>query len=67
MAHLLGHEGKGSLLFFLKTKGWVTSISSGVGGEGMHRSSIAYIFGMSIHLTDSGLKKRFCLFILLKT
>lgn len=57
LAHLLGHEGRGSLLFFLKAQGWVTSISAGVGDEGMHRSTIAYIFGMSIHLTDSGLEK----------
>ncbi|XP_059626381.1 nardilysin-like isoform X2 [Cornus florida] len=57
LAHLIGHEGKGSLHFFLKAKGWATSISAGVGDEGMHRSSIAYIFGMSIHLTDSGLEK----------
>ncbi|KAK4707469.1 hypothetical protein R3W88_032961 [Solanum pinnatisectum] len=59
LAHLLGHEGKGSLLFFLKARGWVTSISAGVGDEGMHRSSFAYIFGMSIHLTDFGLAKIF--------
>ncbi|KAI3450239.1 hypothetical protein Pfo_006904 [Paulownia fortunei] len=59
LAHLLGHEGKGSLHFFLKARGWATSISAGVGDEGMHRSSIAYIFGMSIHLTDSGLDKIF--------
>lgn len=50
-------EGRGSLLFFLKAKGWVTNISAGVGDEGMQRSTIAYIFGMSIHLTDSGLEK----------
>ncbi|CAH9135246.1 unnamed protein product [Cuscuta epithymum] len=59
LAHLLGHEGRGSLLFFLKTRGWVTSISAGVEEDGMHRSSLAYIFGMSIHLTDSGLEKIF--------
>ncbi|KAK1353121.1 Insulinase Peptidase family M16 family protein [Heracleum sosnowskyi] len=59
LAHLLGHEGKGSLHYFLKAKGWATSISAGVGDEGMHKSSIAYIFGMSIHLTDSGLEKIF--------
>ncbi|CAL5426989.1 unnamed protein product [Camellia sinensis] len=59
LAHLIGHEGKGSLHFFLKAKGWATSISAGVGDEGMHRSLIAYIFGMSIHLTDSGLEKIF--------
>ncbi|XP_048226972.1 nardilysin-like isoform X2 [Ricinus communis] len=59
LAHLLGHEGRGSLHSFLKAKGWATSLSAGVGDEGMHRSSIAYIFGMSIHLTDSGLEKIF--------
>lgn len=50
-------EGRGSLLFFLKARGWVTSIFAGVGDEGLYRSKIAYIFGMSIHLTDSGLEK----------
>ncbi|KAF9670932.1 hypothetical protein SADUNF_Sadunf13G0120600 [Salix dunnii] len=59
LAHLLGHEGKGSLHSFLKARGLATSLSAGVGDEGMHRSSIAYIFGMSIHLTDSGLEKIF--------
>lgn len=59
LAHLLGHEGRGSLHSFLKGRGWVTSISAGVGDEGMHRSSIAYIFVMSMHLTDSGLEKIF--------
>ncbi|KAG5514989.1 hypothetical protein RHGRI_036132 [Rhododendron griersonianum] len=59
LAHLIGHEGKGSLLFFLKAKGWATSMCAGVGDEGMHRSLIAYIFGMSIHLTDLGLEKIF--------
>lgn len=41
--------------FFLKAKGWATSLSAGVGDEGMHRSSMAYIFVMSIYLTESGL------------
>ncbi|KAF2617855.1 hypothetical protein F2Q68_00038417 [Brassica cretica] len=57
LAHLLGHEGKGSLLSFLKGKGWATSLSAGVGDDGINRSSLAYVFGMSIHLTDSGLEK----------
>nr|XP_043636150.1 nardilysin-like isoform X2 [Erigeron canadensis] len=57
LAHLIGHEGRGSLLFFLKDKGWATSISAGVGDDGMQRSSVAYVFGMSINLTDSGLEK----------
>ncbi|KAL0797443.1 hypothetical protein Bca101_052617 [Brassica carinata] len=57
LAHLLGHEGRGSLLSFLKGKGWATSLSAGVGDDGINRSSLAYVFGMSIHLTDSGLEK----------
>ncbi|KAG2540963.1 nardilysin-like isoform X1 [Panicum virgatum] len=59
LAHLLGHEGKGSLLYFLKAKGWASSLSAGVGSGGSERSSYAYIFEMSIHLTDSGLKNVF--------
>ncbi|KAI4368936.1 hypothetical protein MLD38_017436 [Melastoma candidum] len=59
LAHVLGHEGRGSLHSFFKSKGWATSLSAGVGDEGTHRSSVAYIFGMSIHLTDSGLKQIF--------
>ncbi|WCJ34959.1 Insulin-degrading enzyme [Euphorbia peplus] len=59
LAHLLGHEGRGSLHSFLKAKGWATSLSAGVGDEGMNRSSVAYIFGMSIHLTDSGMENIF--------
>lgn len=50
-------EGKGSLLSFLKGKGWATSLSAGVGDDGINRSSLAYVFGMSINLTDSGLEK----------
>ncbi|KAJ1297238.1 hypothetical protein BS78_01G362300 [Paspalum vaginatum] len=59
LAHLLGHEGKGSLLYFLKAKGWASSLSAGVGSSGSQRSSYAYIFEMTIHLTDSGLKNVF--------
>ncbi|KAL3653227.1 hypothetical protein CASFOL_002908 [Castilleja foliolosa] len=56
LAHLLGDEGSGSLFFFLKAKGWTTYIFAGV-VEGMHCSTIAYIFGMSICLTDLGMGK----------
>ncbi|KAG2260722.1 hypothetical protein Bca52824_080016 [Brassica carinata] len=48
---------RGSLHSFLKGKGWATSLSAGVGDDGINRSSLAYIFEMSIHLTDSGLEK----------
>ncbi|PIA31419.1 hypothetical protein AQUCO_04900014v1 [Aquilegia coerulea] len=57
LSHLLQHEGKGSVYFILKSKGWITSLSAGVAGDGMSRSRVAYIFSMCIHLTDSGLEK----------
>lgn len=50
-------EGRGSLHSFIKGKGWATSLSAGVGEDGINRSSLAYVFGMSIYLTDSGLEK----------
>ncbi|ERN04132.1 hypothetical protein AMTR_s00077p00061270 [Amborella trichopoda] len=59
LAHLIGHESSGSLHSFLKRKGWVTSLSAGVGEEGVYRSSIGYIFVVSIYLTDLGLDKAF--------
>ncbi|XP_050368323.1 nardilysin-like [Argentina anserina] len=59
LSHLLGHEGRGSLLSYFKARGWATSLAAGVGDDGMHRSSVAYVFRMDIHLTDSGLDKIF--------
>lgn len=34
LAHLIGHEAKGSLLAALKTKGWATALCAGVGSQG---------------------------------
>ncbi|XP_062015167.1 nardilysin-like [Rosa rugosa] len=59
LSHLLGHEGRGSLHSYFKVKGWATSLAAGVGDDGMHRSSVSYVFRMDIHLTDSGLDKIF--------
>ncbi|KAK9128209.1 hypothetical protein Syun_017006 [Stephania yunnanensis] len=52
-----GDEGKGSLLYFLKAEGLATSLSAGVGDDGMQLSSIAYIFSMTIYLTAAGIEK----------
>ncbi|PRQ34798.1 putative insulysin [Rosa chinensis] len=57
LSHLLGHEGRGSLHFYLKARGWVTSLDTCL--SGMDCSSVAYIFCMVIYLTDSGLEKMF--------
>ncbi|KAJ3676945.1 hypothetical protein LUZ60_002669 [Juncus effusus] len=56
LAHLLSHEGKGSLYSFVKEKGWASSVTAGVDNEGSHKSSFAYVFSVSILLTDQGLQ-----------
>ena len=56
LAHLIGHEGAGSLLAALKARGWATGLSAGVGDGGTDRSSAAYVFEVSVTLTDAGLE-----------
>jgi insulysin len=51
IAHVLGHEGKGSLLSYLKNKNWVESLSAS--------QAFAYsgggVFNIDISLTEEGL------------
>jgi len=51
-AHLLGFEGEGSLLLFLKQKKWITSLAAGGGVSGSNFRE----FTVSINLTSRGLK-----------
>lgn len=51
LSHLIGHEGKGSLLSALKSKGWAYEVSAGVS----ETTSAATIFDVSITATDAGL------------
>lgn len=52
IAHLIGHEGSGSILSYLKKKGWVNELSSGSApicpGTGL--------FTVRLSLTEEGLK-----------
>ena len=50
-SHLIGHEGPGSVLAFLKQKGWVISLRAGA--ESL--SPDVGIFSISMSLTDEGL------------
>jgi insulysin len=50
-SHLVGHEGPGSILFFLKNKGWVSSCSSGA----VQVCRGAGVFTISCELTDAGM------------
>lgn len=47
---ILGDEGEGSLLEYLKDKGWAEGIVSGV----YERSDNSLIFGVEVQLTDEG-------------
>ena len=55
LSHLVGHEGKGSLLSALKAKGWASELSAGVGDSGYDRNTAAYVFEVHITLTEAGL------------
>lgn len=54
VGNLIGHEGQGSLLSFLKAKGWAESLSAGQGLSYAGGSS----FNISITLTEQGLLYR---------
>lgn len=50
MAHLIGHEGGGSLLSHLRAKGWCNFLEAGpsLGAKGF------MFFGISVDLTEEG-------------
>jgi insulysin len=51
LGHILGHEGKGSILYKLKSLNWASSLQAGVG-----ESFFTYdIFELSIILTNEGI------------
>ncbi|MDF2177127.1 insulinase family protein [Aliiglaciecola sp. CAU 1673] len=69
ISHLIGDEGEGSLLSYLKQKGWVTSLSAGGGIQGRNFKD----FNVSMQLTDAGaehveeiLESLFCCLELIK-
>lgn len=51
LSHLLGHEGEGSLLSYLKQKGWVNSLNA---GENQDASSFS-VFGVTLDLSPEGM------------
>ncbi|OQR75122.1 insulin-degrading enzyme-like [Tropilaelaps mercedesae] len=52
ISHLVGHEGEGSLLSYLKRKGWVNSLFSGVKVEARGFG----LFTISMNLSPEGLE-----------
>jgi len=54
IAHLLGHEGQGSLLSLLKARGWADGLSA---GPGMSTETFG-TFDVSVELTAAGVEHR---------
>lgn len=52
LSHLVGHEGKGSVLSFLKLKGWANGMSAGAGNNGAAGFDF---FKINVDLTKDGL------------
>jgi len=52
IAHLLGHEGKGSLLSLLRERGWADGLSAGTGYEDQNEAT----FSVSMKLTPQGMQ-----------
>lgn len=53
ISHLIGHEGPGSILAYIKAKGWANSLSAG----SMAVCPGTAFFHVSIRLTEDGLEK----------
>lgn len=53
---LLCAEGSGSLLAYLKSRGWATGLTAGVGEGGYERCQFLYVFAVGITLTPGGLQ-----------
>ena len=54
ISHLLGHEGKGSLLSALKAKSYVNGCYAGVGSGGYENASSHALFCMTFTLSENG-------------
>ncbi|CAK9096568.1 Insulin-degrading enzyme (Insulin protease) (Insulinase) (Insulysin) [Durusdinium trenchii] len=55
LSSLIGDEGPGSILSYLKNEGWASELTAGAGGDNFSHSSNSMIFNVQIDLTDKGL------------
>lgn len=54
LSSLIGDEGHGSILSYLKDEGWASELTAGAGGDNFSHSSNSMIFTVEIDLTDKG-------------
>lgn len=55
LSFILGHEGKGSLLSYLRKKLWAVDLAAGTDESGMGSNSLFSLFSICVYLTDDGL------------
>lgn len=53
---LIGHEGKGSIISYLRKKMWAIEFFSGNSESGFEHSSMYALFKITVLLTDEGQK-----------
>ncbi|CAL4145200.1 unnamed protein product, partial [Meganyctiphanes norvegica] len=56
ISHLLGHEGHGSILSFLKKKVWAVGLYAGNDESGFEHNSTYAVMSLSVELTNEGFK-----------
>lgn len=56
IAWVVGYEGMGSILAYLRGKSWALSLVAGNEGSGFQFNSLCSLFNISISLTEEGLK-----------
>lgn len=56
LSWVIGHEGKGSLVSFLRKRMWCFSLTSSGGGDGTEENSIYSFFSLTMNLTNEGIK-----------
>lgn len=54
LSFLLGYEGEGSVLSYLRKKLWAVELVAGIDASGFGSNSMFCLFTISIHLTDDG-------------
>ncbi|CAN7991917.1 unnamed protein product [Ixodes hexagonus] len=56
ISYVVGHEGAGSILAYLREKSWALNLVAGNEGTGFHHNSTCSLFNVTISLTEDGLK-----------
>lgn len=56
ISYVVGHEGTGSILAYLRNRMWALGLVAGNEGTGFHHNTICTLFNITVSLTEEGLK-----------